>query len=243
MSNLCLGKLQFESDEVHIWSVPLDELLSQVHILSKKLSMDEKKRADRFCFERDRNRYIIGRGILRTIISFYLDAEAGRLQLCYGRYGKPALSSNCNPKMLKFNMSHSNGLALYAFAHQREVGIDIEHIRDVPEMEQIAGLFFSDTEKKVFCSLPENKKKAIFFQIWTRKESYIKCIGTGLNESLDTFDVLSEADDIPGPIAGDLKKTSQWHIEDLNPSSAHAAAYAIRGHSRLCWYRYPTWQS
>ena len=230
--------MQFENDEVHIWLVEVDNLLEKFSTFHKYLSIDEKKRANRFCFEKDQKNYIISHGALRALISSYLEIHPKKLKFTHGKYGKPEVTDNLSGEKLYFNMSHSNGLALYVVARDREVGIDIEYIRDIPEMAQIVERFFSNTEKKVFYSLPESWKKQFFFQIWVRKESILKGIGAGLHQPLEKFDVLLETDEIPEPIADNLKKIPQWHIEDLNPSTAYAAAYAIKGLSRLRWYRY-----
>ena len=224
--------------EVHIWHASIDEIACQLDIPSSKLSNEELQRANRFYFETDKKRYIIGRGILRSIIGHYLKVAAGELQFISGRYGKPALSSPYSHEKLKFSMSHSNGHALYAFVREREVGIDIEHIRDIPEMGEIVDLFFSDTEKKAFCSLPEGSRKQLFFQIWTRKEAILKGMGTGLNQPLEKVDVLLTTDEIIGHSTGERKKHQPWRIEDLNLSEAYAAAYAIRGSSRTYLFRY-----
>ena len=100
-----------------------------------------------------------------------------QLQFCYGKNGKPALVRKWGKGNINFNLSHSEGLALYVFTRDREIGVDIEHIRDIPEMDQIAARFFSVRENAVFRALPESKKKEAFFSCWTRKEAFIKALG------------------------------------------------------------------
>jgi len=136
-------------------------------------------------------------------------------------------------------LSQSDGLALYAFTRDREIGVDIEHIRDISEMEQIAEQFFSARENAVFRTLPKSKKKEAFFNCWTRKEAFIKAIGEGLSWPLDSFDVSL----IPGEparllkIEGDSKAASRWSIQDLKPAFGFAAAFAVKGRSGRvhCW--------
>jgi 4'-phosphopantetheinyl transferase len=196
-------------------------------------------RAERFHFEHDRKRFIVARGILRTILGWYLGVEHSRLQFCYRKNGKPALADTFGKGRIHFNLSHSEGLALYAFTRDREIGVDIEYIHDLSEMDQIAERFFSTGENNVFRELPESKKKEAFFRCWTCKEAFIKAIGDGLSHPLDKFDVSS----VPGEparllgIEGDAKAASRWTIQELKPASGFAAAFAAEGRRwRLrCW--------
>ncbi len=221
--------LKLQTDEIHVWCVSLDQLGPRYQLVSQTLSSDEYMRAKRFRFEKDRNRFIVGRGILRTILGYYLHLEPGKIQFCYGKYGKPALADTSGKGTICFNLSHSEGIALYAFNRDHEIGIDIEHIRNISEMDQIAERFFSVRENDVFRALPESKKKEAFFDCWTRKEAFIKVIGDGLYRPLDKFDVTL----VPGEPArlqsmeGD--SASRWSIQDLKPASGFAAAFAVKG--------------
>ena len=156
------------------------------------------------------------------------------MQFCYGKNGKPALANTFGEGTIHFNMSSSKGLALYAFTRDRNIGVDIEHIHDVAEMEQIAEQFFSERENAAFCALPKNMKREAFFNCWTRKEAFIKAVGDGLSLPLDKFDVSV----VPGEppkllrINGDPKAASRWFIEELKPASGFSAALAVKGQSR-----------
>lgn len=227
------------SDEVHVWCVTLDQTASRVQSLQHTLSPDERRRAERFYFEQDRTRFIICRGLLRTILGGYLGIEPSRLRFCYGPRGKPALAEISGGDTLRFNVSHSHGLALYAVTGGREIGIDLEHIRPIPEALQIAERFFSAHENAVLRTLPTSQKLEAFFNGWTRKEAYIKARGEGLTLPLDQFDV-SLAPGEPAALLstkGDLQEASRWSIQELTPASGYVAALAVEGHSwRLkCW--------
>ncbi len=231
--------LELKTDEIHVWCASLDQPVTLFYKFIQTLSTDERIRAERFHFERDRRRFIIAHGILRMILSSYLSVELSRLQFRYGKYGKPALADTSGKETFRFNLSKSDGLALYGFTRDREIGVDIEHIRDIPEMDQIAERFFSVRENVVFRALPESKKKEAFFSCWTRKEAFIKAIGDGLSWPLDKFDVSL----VPGKparllrIEGDSKAASRWTIQELRPGSGFAAAFAIEGGSwdLHCW--------
>jgi 4'-phosphopantetheinyl transferase len=232
---------ELTTGEIHIWCVSLDQPLSRYLRLTQLLSMDERMTAERFHFEEDRKRFIVRRGILRTILGCYLSVEPSRLQFSYVKNGKPQIADIFGEGKISFNLSHSEGLAIYAFARERDIGVDIERIRDIPEMEQIAECFFSARENTAIRALPGNRKKEAFFTCWTRKEAFIKATGDGLSWPLDEFDVSS----VPGEparllrIEGDSKAASQWFIQDLKPALGFAAAFAVKGRPglvRCCQY-------
>lgn len=227
------------SDDVHVFCACLDQPASRLQHLAQTLSADERLRAERFHFEQDRKHFIIGRGLLRTILGSYLDIEPSQLQFCYGSYGKPVLAETFGKGKLRFNLSHSQGLALYAITREREIGVDIEHVRPVPEAEQIADRFFCERESAVFRALPPSQKPKAFFNCWTRKEAYIKAIGDGLAWPLDQIEV-SLAPGEPArllSIAGDPSSAQRWEILELTPACSYVAALAVEGHNwRIsCW--------
>ncbi|MEW6067029.1 MAG: 4'-phosphopantetheinyl transferase superfamily protein [Nitrospirota bacterium] len=234
-----LSGLPLSKKDIHIWRVALDSPVISVQKLKQTLSIDERIRAERFHFEKDRTYFIIRRGILRTLLGFYLGIDSRKLQFCYGKYGKPALADISGKGTICFNISHSGGVALYAFTRDCEIGVDIERIRDIPEMDQVVEHFFSEREKSVFRSLPKNRQKEAFFNCWTRKEAFIKAIGDGLYLPLDKFDVSATSDE-PAKllkIEGDSKGASQWFIQDLKPANRFASAIAVEGRNWQlhCW--------
>jgi 4'-phosphopantetheinyl transferase len=140
---------------------------------------------------------------------------------------------------IRFNLSHSEGIALYAFSKDHEVGVDIERIHDIPEMDLIAAQVFSEWENRVFRKLSKNEKKQAFFECWTRKEAFIKAVGEGLSLSLDKFDVSLG----PGEsarllkIQHESKEASRWCLRQISPAPGFAAALAVRKHGLQlnCW--------
>ncbi len=237
--NIPLSSLSLSNRDIHIWQADLDLPTISIQKLNQTLSIDERERAERFHFDQDRKRFIAGRGILRTILGCYLGVEPSLLHFCSGKNGKPRLAHTLGNGTIHFSLSHSEGIVLYGFTRGREIGVDIERVRDIPEMDQIAEQFFSVKENDIFRSLPENKKKGAFFNCWTRKEAFIKAIGDGFSRPLDKFDVSL----VPGEparllsIEGDSKEASRWSIQDLKPPSGFAAAFAVEGQTwRLhCW--------
>src|SRR5438270_8929096 len=173
-------RLTLKREEVHIWRVGLDQHPQTVARLSAVLADDERNRADKLYFEKDRRRFTVARGVLRIILGRYLNTKPEQLGFHYTKFGKPMLA-NAGVDALRFNVSHSEELAVYAVACGREVGIDIEYLRPDIEAEQIAQQFFSSTEAAMLRSLPGEVRTRAFFNCWTRKEAYIKARGDGLS--------------------------------------------------------------
>ena len=228
-----------DRDEVHVWRATLDQTPSQIQGFLHRLATDEQIRAARLYFERDREHFIAGRGVLRDILGRYVNRASESLSFCYGAHGKPALAGNSDEDAIRFNVSHSQGLALYAVTRGREVGIDLERIRSELAVVEIAERFFSRREVAVLHSLPTEMQRQAFFRCWTRKEAYIKARGEGLSLPLDEFDV-SLAPGEPASVLAtqpDPSETFRWSLRDLIPFSGYAAALAVAGHGwRLsCW--------
>ncbi|MGB7923137.1 MAG: 4'-phosphopantetheinyl transferase superfamily protein [Pyrinomonadaceae bacterium] len=226
-------------DEVHVWRSSLRLDAERVEKLRRTLCEDERRRAERFRFPKDREAFTVGRGALRVILGRYLNAPPADLRFSYSPYGKPSLAPEHGKGELRFNLSHSGDLALYAVTKGREIGIDIEHMRDQLADLQIARRFFSTEEVAMLASLPEHAQRAAFFNCWTRKEAYIKARGEGLSLPLDKFAV-SLAPGVPAALlsaSGDSEEVSRWKLQELAPGPGYVAALAVEGkgwHAR-CW--------
>ncbi len=219
-------------DEVHVWRASQDLKTSRIQSLLQTLSVDERTRAERFYFQKDRDHFIIARGTLRAILGRYLKIEPSQLHFCYNLYGKPALVSESGDNELCFNISHSDGLALYALACKREIGIDLERMRDGLAHEKIAESFFSDREVAVLRALPTDLQQEAFYTCWTRKEAYVKARGQGLTLPLNKFDVSLT----PGEpaallsINGNSQEAFRWSLQEINPGPGYTATLAVEGH-------------
>ena len=200
-------------------------------LFQRVLSSDEAERAARFRFEHLRHFFTLSRGALRVLLGRYLGVPASRLQFTYGSNGKPSLAASVP---VKFNVSHSGDLTLFAFTLGCEVGVDVEQVRRIPEMEEIATRFFSTEEAAELLALPAHERERAFFRCWTRKEAYIKAIGEGLSAPLDEFRVTLG----PGEPARfihfrqDTTAASSWTLHDLDLECPYAAALAYRGAPR-----------
>jgi len=224
--------LALRSDEVHVWRAALEPRSAPLESLWQTLTPDECARADRFHFAHDRERFIVARGLLRAILGRYLREEPTRLRFEYSRYGKPALAREWTGTGLRFNLSHSGGLALYAITRGREVGIDLERHRADLADEAIAERFFSRQEVATLRALPPEQRGTAFFAIWTRKEAFLKANGQGLSLPLDQFDV-SVTPGEPASVLStrwDPQEASRWSLQELFPGPGYTAALAVEGH-------------
>ncbi len=227
-------------EEVHVWSACLDQPTPVVWGLAGELSTDERARAERFHFARHGNRFIVGRGVLRVILGRYLRTAPRRLQFCHGPHGKPALATLSDGHKLEFNLSHSESLALYVVTLNRSVGIDIEHVGRIPEAEQIAERFFTQRECGLIRALPQCKRQERFFRYWTRKEAYLKSVGTGLSQPLNGVDVSASKEESRWAltIEEDPEEAFLWSCADLpQPAPDYLAAVVVKGRapSLRCW--------
>jgi 4'-phosphopantetheinyl transferase len=197
-------------DEIHVWRASLDKEANVVRDLAMNLSSDELLRAERFRFTRDREHFVVARGLLRRMLGAYLKVRPNEVRFQYGPQGKPSLRPNdLGSATLNFNLAHSHGQAVYAFAHGRELGVDTEQIRNEVRVEEIASRYFSARETEELLALPVSERIKGFFLAWTRKEAYIKARGEGLQIQLDSFDVTLNPDQ---PAAFSRGVDSRFHL-------------------------------
>jgi 4'-phosphopantetheinyl transferase len=218
-------------DEVHVWRADLDVGPAALLRLRETLSPDEQARAERFYSPLERARYTAGRGILRALLARYLGTPGGDLRFCCNAHGKPALVPGSGAEDLRFNLSHSHRLALFAFAFRREVGVDLEYVRPSLTDDPLPERFFSTQEVIALRALPESAQTEAFFNCWTRKEAYIKARGRGLSISLASFAVsLAPAQLTNLPITGnDGPEAGRWSLRALAPGQGYVAAIAAEG--------------
>jgi 4'-phosphopantetheinyl transferase len=222
--------LQLAPGEIHIWSIQLDPPAERVERLGRVLSAEEWERANRFRFEKHRRQYVVGRGALRSLLAAYLGTRPELIRFTYGPRGKPFLEPPLDAGGLQFNLSNSHELALAGFVLGREIGVDVEHLRPMPDCEQISERFFSESERQVLRRVPAPKEDT-FFNCWTRKEAYLKAVGEGLAAPLDSFDVTLAPGDPPRMLTlkGDAEQAARWFFHHLLPADEYVGALAIEG--------------
>jgi 4'-phosphopantetheinyl transferase len=221
---------------IHLWFIDLSTSTDTVRRFERLLAPDESRRADGFRFEHLRSSFIVARGVLRSILSWYLGTSPSEVQFTYGEHGKPALAGAAG---LCFNLAHSGDRALLAVTYDCEVGVDLEQIRSVDSIEEVAQCFFSPVEAAQLASLPPSERQRAFFLFWTSTEACIKASGLGMLANLDRC----LADSGPGSGAqarsirqgGDPEAGDEWtvHCLSLAPEYAAALAYQNREQAAL----------
>ena len=225
------GPLAAAPDEVHVWRASLRPPPGTLARLEAHLSQDERARAARFRFDEHRTGFVAGRGVQREILARYTGLAPAALAYREGSHGKPALEGAAAAAGIRFNVSNSGDLALYAVTLGREVGVDLEQLKPMPDGLDIARRFFSAPENEVFAALADEVRELAFFRCWTRKEAYIKAVGEGLSMPLDRFDVAFA----PGQDArilrtrGNPAEAERWTMLALEPAPGYVGAVAVQG--------------
>ena len=220
--------------EVHVWQVPLRAV--DTTALYPLLSRDERGRAARFRFDRQRNEYVSTRGVLRLVLGRYTGQPPSDIRFHYNEFGKPWLENDPGPG-IAFNVSHSEGLALLAVGRNVELGIDLEQIRcGVADDEGVVRQTLTAREMTQFSTLPESERHRYFFDCWTRREAYLKACGHGFS----TPEPLAGVGSAHGGASGaDESRTLPFNILGLPPIDGYAAAIVVYGNMRaISFMRY-----
>lgn len=231
ISDLPGVNLVADRSEVHLWHADLDSFPAGA--LDPVLSPEELRRARRFHFVKDQKHFSIARGLLRQLLAAYLGSNPQLLTLAYGKMGKPFLPADVQPpqRSISFNLAHSGGRAIYAFTLGREVGVDLELIRDETSVDDIAKRFFSACEIQELQALPLERRKEAFFNCWTRKEAYIKARGEGLSIPLDSFDVSLAPEASAALLRNhvDAAEVARWEMRSVPVAPGFVAALVVEG--------------
>lgn len=226
-------------DAVHVWVAPLSADPGRLAALYSVLTPAERQRADRYVAASRREEDVVARATLRQLLGRYLGVAPSDVQFVLGSSGKPALPG----RELYFNVSHSHGLAVYAFTRRGEVGIDVERLRSQPSHLDMAGRFFAPAEAAAIRSLPPQQREEAFFHVWTRKEAFIKATGQGLSFGLERFEVSVPPDEPPRLrlIDGDRRAAARWSLVALAPAAGYVGAMVLAGAMPTVEVR--TWQA
>jgi 4'-phosphopantetheinyl transferase len=244
------------AEQIHIWRVPLSQPQNVVTRLEGILSPGEKERAARFHFAKDRRRYTISQGALRAILAEYLRQSPEHLCFQRGRFGKPYLtglsehargdqagrrrvenaSGAANPPELQFNLSHCEDLALIAVSDYRLLGVDVEKVRDVGQLDSIVDRYFSSEERHFLASALPAERSLALLTLWSRREAAAKALGLNLAAALSTVEVpvYPAGGSVPLPelayMETDTGKTRPtWFIRDLELDQGHVGALCSEG--------------
>lgn len=219
---------RLHSSELQIWQFHLgDSDRLEAERLADLLAEDERERAGQFVFEKDRRSFVECRAALRILLHGYLGQRADDIVFAYSERGKPRLAGETD---LRFNVSHSGALALFAFTRGCELGVDVEAVRAMKDMDSIAKRFFCFDEYRQLMLVAAAEKQAAFFRCWTRKEAYIKATGDGLSAGLDQFQVTFSASGAARfiHINHDVDEAAEWTLQNVVLDSPYVGAVAYR---------------
>lgn len=204
-------------DAVHIWGLHVPDLISYFDCFYSVLSDDERWRIDRYRRETTRQSSMVARGALRILLSGYMGSSASKIVFRYNENGKPFVVQSHPSHMIAFNLSHSGDWVVLAFGLDRALGVDVEKIRLEKDIWPIARRSFSEEELALL--RPQDQPQSLFFNIWTRKEAYLKAHGTGVFHGLNSFSVPIENGALP-----DVAERDGWHYYALEAGSKYTSA-------------------
>ncbi len=229
--------LELSSAEAHVWRVRIPTQTDHLDQWRGILSDDERKRAEQFKFDKDRNAYCTTRAVLRELLARYTHQPPESLDFEVNAYGKPELTNACNSQDVQFNVSHSGAYALLAFGKTHPLGVDLERIRD--NVQDITDLLLSSMEKELFNGLTDTQRLASLFHVWTSKEAIIKALGKGF--SIPLHDVTVDVDPKHPPtlvgLSAQVGQAADWRLHGLRVDQDYSATLAARaaiGQLR-CW--------
>ncbi|MCC7128862.1 MAG: hypothetical protein B6D39_01030 [Anaerolineae bacterium UTCFX2] len=233
------AKMNLEANQVHLWRAGLSRDPAAQQAAWAVLSDDERARAYRYRNDEDREHFIARRGILRALLGSYLKIPAAEVKFVYNPYGKPSLAAVSTIDPLQFNLSHSNGMALFGFAWSTRVGVDLERIQPDRGVLELAEKYLSINEREYLAQLAPGAQTGAFFRCWTRKEALLKAQGAGLLIPPEQIEV-SFGSDQPAQILairGGIEPLDNWYLQNVDFDEDHAAALVVerQAFSTCCW--------
>ena len=228
MCNPCVDRPALSIGEIHVWTAHLVDEHRATADLLPILSREERAQAAQFSFECDRMRFIQAHGVVRQILSNYLDADAATLVFARTHHGKPYLIPRANDPHLEFSVSRSSNCCMLAVQLDHSIGIDIEKVRDLPQAIDIVQSYFTPVESKALSALRGAARRDAFFALWTHKEAMVKGLGISLAAHLGRIEF--DLDPIGGLrlVAWDRDQSvaQKWSVVRLDPAPGYVAAIA-----------------
>lgn len=206
--------------ELHIWQYAINEQDYAAEKISPILSAEESAKAKRFLFEKDAIKYVCNHRFMRNVLAGYLSKEPSKIQFKHTELGKPYVEG----AGLFFNLSHRNKYGLLAIFKEAEIGVDVEYIKELQDVDTFSSYSFSEQEK----ALIFNNGKAnpnVLFTFWAFKEAYIKATGTGLSvdiSKINLADFFYKENNV-------MPDNKLWTLQRLTMEEDYKAAFATTG--------------
>jgi 4'-phosphopantetheinyl transferase len=212
------------SAELQVWVANLDQPERRVEELAATLDAAERERASRITSDKRRRRFVAGRGMLRELLGTATNTAPATIRLTYGPHGKPELADAAR-REIHFNVSHADDQVVYVVSRSCRVGIDIECVRPIANVNRLSRRFLSPSEQTALLGVPEERRLAAFFSCWTLKEALVKGRGEGISGSFRHFNVPVAPVEVARPWIVD-----GWALESLNVAGGYAGAVAAEIH-------------
>jgi 4'-phosphopantetheinyl transferase len=216
--------IQLHGNEIHVWRAELNFSQGRMSQLERWLSQDELERAVRYYRRKDRDQYVVTRGLLRELLGLYLNQRPDQIRFVYGRFGKPAVAETPNGQPLEFNVSHSGDLALFGFARSTAIGVDLEKVDEDLEFMDIARQYFTDRERTMLERLEPSSRVREVYALWTDYEARLKASGQGISGLDEHAQMIAAA-------SGDFHSEGgihDWDVERLAVGQGYVASLAAK---------------
>jgi 4'-phosphopantetheinyl transferase len=220
-----INTVTIKKDQIHLWVAYLSRWETRLNEMESLLDPSERIRAERLVIPKRRYEFILQRGILRSILSPYVDDKPERIQISASEDGKPFLPGN----IIQFNLSHSNDLMVCGITSGTRIGVDIQHLYQMENFEQVMAKILTPSEMDLMHDTPENEKQELFFSIWTAKEAYLKALGTGLRTKVNAIQICW--DQMNGAIfqIDDPADDRDWFIQEIEIESGYKSFLVVEG--------------
>jgi len=217
--------------EVHVWVISLNDAHYTTDRFLPILSQEERTRAESLYLESDRVCFIRAHGIVRQILASYSDVAASSLKFRANRFGKPFLVTDSGAPNIQFSVSHSGEFCLLALRLDCPVGIDLEKLRNVPDIKRISDRYFTSSEAGFLSTLCGQPQRNAFFALWTHKEAMVKGLGLSLAANLRQIEFDFNSSHRPRLVswARNTSITKEWSLRPLSPGPDYVAAVACKG--------------
>ena len=233
------AQLDLGPNDIHLWRILLDEAPGMVESFFHVLAEEEQERTQRYGCQATRGRFVVGRGLLRTILGDYLGQKPRAIEFTVNQAGKPILLG-CSD--VHFNVSHSHNLVVIAVTARCELGVDVERLRPFSNELGLAERYFSPRECRILRMLSPERRTEAFFHTWTRKEACLKALGVGLSYGLDQVEVSIYPEEPTRLVRlnGEENHAVPWSLLSLAPAPGYVGALALKAHGcRLSGWHWP----
>lgn len=216
------------SNRIDIWKVSVSDIKNNIQSLPEILSGDEVKRVNKYRLNKDKTHFIISRTILRMLLSSYLKKQPKDIIFSYTNTLKPMLSTQDLEQQIYFNLSHSNGLILYAVCRGNDIGIDVECLASTLNSDALEKRFFSLGEREYLSSIPLEERQKEFTKIWVIKEAYLKATAKSISD-VENVEVITEKNkSLILKYNGKNVNLDKWKIYQFEPEEDYVACVVYK---------------